>query len=444
MLNKEKNYIFLILLHVFIGVFIYYVPLVAKLYSILIIIVSLYFIVGTKNRNNEVLYAAAYVVGSEVFLRMTNGNPNHEFGKYSMIIFVVMGMFYSGFSKNALPYWIFLLLLIPSIIISTQVLNLNNHEIRKTISFNISGPLSLGLASLYTFNRKIRLSEVNNILLLIGLPIISCSIYILLYSPSIKSVLTSTASNGNLSGGFGPNQVATILGLGMFIFFIRLILVSSTKLIFAINLIIAAYISYRGMLTFSRGGMITGFIMILIFLIFIYYNSKYIGRIKLNYMIVFLTFAMFLIWIFTSYQTDGLIDKRYTNRDSMGRVKEDKFTGRVEIAEGEINMFLENPFFGVGVAKGSEIRSEQLGLSDAFASHDEVTRMLAEHGALGILALLILVITPIFLYLDNKQHIFLFCFLIFWLLSINHSAMRIAAPGFIYSLSLLKVRFDEN
>ncbi len=70
--------------------------------------------------------------------------------------------------------------------------------------------------------------------------------------------------------------------------------------------------------------------------------------------------------------------------------------------------------------------------------------MLAEHGSLGILGLLILFCVPIFLYLDNKQHVYVFCFLAFWLLTINHAAMRTAAPSFIYALSLLKVRFDEE
>ena len=37
--------------------------------------------------------------------------------------------------------------------------------------------------------------------------------YLFLYTPSIKSVLSGTGSNFATSGGFGPNQVSTILGL---------------------------------------------------------------------------------------------------------------------------------------------------------------------------------------------------------------------------------------
>lgn len=444
MKSKEKNYLFLILVHIIIGFLIYTVPFLSKIYSVFIILLGLYFVIKTKNRNNEVLYAAAYVVGSEVFLRMTGGNPNYEFAKYSVIIFILIGMFYSGFSKNAFAYWFFLLLLIPSVIISTEVLSLANQNIRKTIFFNISGPVCLGISSIYTYRRKITISELNNILLMIGLPIVSCAVYLFLFTPNIKDLVLGTGSNYDLSGGFGPNQVSTCLGLGMFIFFSRLIFVSRTKFIFIVNLFVAFYISYRGILTFSRGGMLTGFAMIIVLILVIYYHSKNIGKLKLNYFVGFLTLSLISIWLFTSYQTSGLIDKRYANKDAIGREKKDRFTGRGEIAEGELNMFYENPIFGVGVAKGSEIRSSQMGLTDLFASHDEVTRLLAEHGSLGILALLILFFTPFFLYFDNKQHIYLLSCIIFWFLTINHAAMRTAAPAFVYSLSLLKVRFDEN
>ena len=65
--------------------------------------------------------------------------------------------------------------------------------------------------------------------------------------------------------------------------------------------------------------------------------------------------------------------------------------------------------------------------------------MFAEHGSLGALALLILILTPLALYFDNKFNLFLFCFVTFWFLTINHAAMRIAAPAFVYSLALLNV-----
>ena len=443
MQKKDKNYLFLILAHILIGIIVSGFPFFSKIYGYSIIFLGLYFVVKTRNKNNEVLYASAYIVGSEVFLRMTDGNPNYEFAKYGVMVFLFLGMFYSGFSKNAVPYWIYLLLLVPSVIIATNVLNVQTN-IRTTIAFNISGPVCLGVASLYTYQRKITIQEINNILLVMGLPIITCATYLFLFTVNLKDEITSTGSNGTYSGGFGPNQVATIMGLGMFVFVSRLIISSRSKIIFIVNLLLAAYISFRGLLTFSRGGMVTGIGMLLTFMLFVYFNSKYKGKVKLNYLIIFLGIITLIVWTITSISTNGLIENRYSNKDALGRVKKDISTGREGLAEGELNMFLENPIFGVGVAKGTEIRLEDTGAITA--SHDEITRMLAEHGSLGIIALLILLFTPIILYLDNKHNIYLFSFVIFWLFTINHAAMRTAAPSFIYALALLKVKIipDEE
>jgi hypothetical protein len=437
MKKEEQSYLYLILLHVAIGIMVYVLPFTAKLYGFSILILGTYFVVKTQNRNHQALMVAAYITGSEVLLRMTGGNISYEFSKYGVIIFLFIGMYFSGLSKGATPYWLFLLLLVPSVVISTFVLDFDTN-IRTTIAFNISGPVCLALASLYTYRRKIALDQINNILLSLGLPIISCMVYLTLYTPNIRDVITSTQSNFETSGGYGPNQVATFMGLGMFIFFSRIILESKSKFLLVINLIVALNITYRGMLTFSRGGMITGFMMIVLLLLFLYFKSNYRGKVKLNYIIVLVVLAMIATWGYTSFQTGGLIDKRYANQDAKGRTKEDQFTGREDIAKDEINLFLKNPIFGVGVGKGVEARAEETGIR--VLSHDEITRMLAEHGTLGIIALLILFVTPLVLYLENKFNMFLLCFVVFWFLTINHAAMRTAAPAFVYSLSLLNVQ----
>ena len=439
---KERNYILLIILHIVIAILIYLLRPISIIYAICIPLIGLYYVVKTQNRNNEVLIVAAYIVGSEVFLRMTNGNLLYESSKYGVMIFLALGMYYSGFSKNAVPYWIYLILLLPGVIVATETLNMQT-DIRKAIAFNISGPVCLGIASIYTFNRKILVSQLNNVLLSLGLPIFSTTVYLILYTPDLKEILTGTNSTSETSGGFGPNQVATLLGVGMFVFFSRLLLQSKTKLLFIINLVILFNITYRGLVTFSRGGMLTGFVMILVLLFYLFLKTKSHGRYNLYRLFIFMSIGFFMTWVYTSNQTGGLIDKRYANKDAAGRAKESQLSGREEIWDSEIDDFLDHPVFGIGVAKALEIREEKSG-GLIIASHSEISRTLAEHGMMGIIALLIVLFTPIFLFLDNQQHIYMFCFLLFWLLTINHAAMRIAAPAFVYSLSLLKVYMDEE
>jgi hypothetical protein len=441
MTKDDIRYFQIILFHVAIGFLVFLFPFFSKIYGFAIFIIGPLYIIKTQNKNNEALIAAAYIVGSEVFLRMTGGNPLYEISKYGVMLFILIGMYFSGFSKNATPYFIFILLLIPGVVTSTFVLNYDT-DIKNAIAFNISGPACLAFASVYTFRRKIPFNEMNSILLAMGLPIVTCMTYLTFYTPNIRDIVTSTQSNFETSGGFGPNQVATILGLGMFIFVSRIILESKTKYAVIMNLIIALNISYRGIITFSRGGMITGLLMIILLLLFLYMKSNFNGRVKLNYLIVLLILTMIVTWGYSSFQTSGLIDKRYANQDATGREKESRFTGREDLAKGEIDIFLANPLFGVGVGKGVEVRKVLTG--DDSLSHDEITRMLAEHGTLGIIGLLILFLTPLFLFVENKFNMYLLCFVVFWFLTINHAAMRTAAPAFVYSLSLLNVSLGLN
>lgn len=439
MKKEDLLYLNLILFHVGIGFLVYLFPFISKIYGYGIFIIGIYYVIKKQDKNNEALIAAAYVVGSEVFLRMTGGNPLYEVSKYGVIVFILIGMYFNGFSRGALPYWFFLILLIPSVILSTLVLNAN---VKNAIAFNISGPVCLGISSLFTYRRKISLNQMNNIILSMGLPIITCTVYLIFYTPKVQDVVTSTQSNFETSGGFGPNQVATILGLGMFVFFSRIILESKTKFSIIINFLIASTIAYRGIITFSRGGMVTGLVMIILLILFLYYKSNGKGRVKLNFVLALIVTALSVVWLYTSVQTGGLINKRYANQDAEGKVKESQFTGREDVARSEIDMFLNNPILGVGVGKGAELRLKDTG--NSVLSHDEITRMLAEHGSLGILGLMILFSTPLFLYLDNKFNMYLLCFFAFWFFTINHAAMRIAAPAFVYSLTLLHVFFGKE
>ena len=175
---KEKQYILLVLFNILIGIVIFYIRPLSIVYAILIPVVGLYYVIKNQNSNHEVLYASAYIVGSEVFLRMTGGNLLYESSKYGVMVFLALGMYYSGFSKNAVPYWIYLILLLPGVIIATETLNMQT-DLRKAIAFNISGPACLGIASLYCYNRKILLSQLNGILLAAALPVFSTTIYLI-------------------------------------------------------------------------------------------------------------------------------------------------------------------------------------------------------------------------------------------------------------------------
>ncbi|MBW4360390.1 O-antigen ligase family protein [Flavobacterium taihuense] len=441
MKKEELSYVYLILFHAFLGVLVYVFPFISKIYTLTLFVFGVFYIVKNRNKNNEALIISAYVVSVEVLLRMTDGMILNEFGKYSIMIFMFLGMVYSGFLKNAIMYWLFLILLVPSIVISTLSLNFDT-DIRKAIAFNISGPVCLGFCSIYCYQRKVSFDRLKAIIAAFSLPLIATSVYLFLFSPSVKDVVTGTQSNFATSGGFGPNQVSTILGLGVFVFFVQLLLNSKSRLLQIVNASFVLVFAFRGIVTFSRGGVMTAIGMIFILLVVLYLQASFTIKPKIGLIVIVSFLAGLGVWGYSSIQTSGMINKRYANEDALGRKKKSQLSGREVLIESELQMFLDNPILGVGVGKNKEIRRQQTGID--LASHNEITRMLAEHGSLGLIDLLILFCTPLFLFVNNRQNILALSFLAFWLLTINHAAMRLAAPAFVYALSLLKVYTVET
>ncbi|UTN04586.1 O-antigen ligase family protein [Flavobacterium bizetiae] len=437
MRNIKLSYSFLLVIHVVIALVVFIIPFLSKLYALLIPIVGFFIVYQAKNANNEVLYVAAYLVGVEVFLRMTGGNFNNEFVKVNVIFFMLLGMIYNNFSINAFLYWFFLILLIPGILVTSTIFN-PAIDIKKSLVFNLSGPICLALSSIYMFKRRILFSDLQNVLVAMGLPIVSTTVYLFLFNPSVRDVVTGTQSNFETSGGFGPNQVSTALGLGVFIFFTQFILFSKSKLAITLNGILVLFITYRGIVTFSRGGVITAVVMVVCVLFLLYVYSSPRGKSKFILVFVLTGFMAVGVWTYSSFQTNGLIEKRYANQDARGREKKDRLGGREQIMGEEFKLFMDNPILGVGAGMGKQIRKEAFG--EEVASHNEITRMLSEHGLFGIFGLLILIVTPFVVYINNRQHLYFLSFFVFWLLTINHAAMRTAAPAFVYAMSLLFVQ----
>lgn len=438
--SVEKHYVLVLFAHVILGVILFHYPKLCSFYGLAIAVFGLVYIIRNKNRNHEILQVAGYFVGVEVLIRMTHGFLNYEFVKYSVVVLVALGLLHSGFSKKALLYWVYLLALIPSVVFHHDMYA-SSRDVLNEISFSLSGPVCLGFLAIYCYKKKITLATMQRVLICIGLPILSCAIYVMLYSPEISIYLRGVNSNYWFSGGFGPNQVASTLGLGMFVFFVQFVLNSPTKIRLWINFFIFSLMCYLGLLTFSRGGMITGCLVCIVLLISIYYNSKSYGKLKSWQGLLYFTVTLIAVVSLISYQTNGLIEKRYANRDHRGNLRPDKASDRKEIAFEEVNMFIKNPVFGIGTSNADQIRKNRIGKK--VQSHDELTRLLAEHGSLGLINILILIIIPLRLFLKFKEDVFIITFFTFWFLTINHSGMRIAAPALIYALMLLKISIDD-
>lgn len=441
-MKNKLGYSALIAIHIIFGGLVYFNESLGKLYFIIALIYFLQKIVTASNSKKSlyILIGCAYFVGAEILFRMTKSAVSYEASKYIVILFSLMGMFYKGVSGRAYPYFIFLICLVPSIFVASMLISYEAN-FRKNVLFVLSGPICLGMAALFCYDKKISRKQLDDVLLYILLPLISLTTYLFLYTPSIKEVISGTGSNPATSGGFGPNQVATVLGLGMFLIGTRLFVMPSKLGIKVLNIIIFVAISFRAVVTFSRGGVITALICIATFIMSYFFHSSWVIRGKLLKQLVLFMSIITITWVISSNQTMGLIDKRYANENALGEEKADLSTGRLTLFMDEIEGFIKNPFIGTGASGSKEQRIEEgeIGL----ASHNEVSRILGEHGIMGIIILGILIFAPLIYRSQNNKNYYFYAFLCFWFATINHSSMRIAAPGFIYALALLNVTNEK-
>ncbi len=435
----ENKRTVLIIIHVIIGGLLT-LPFFSRIYGFIILAVPILILLYTKNRNEEAFIFSSYLVGAEVFIRMSNGFVLYESGKYGVILFLIFGIligeFRQKFSLNYISY-IFLLLLG---IVFTQVPE--NESIRKAIAFNLSGPIVLGVSSFYFYHRKITREQLFRALFFMLLPLLSMVTYLYFRTPDLKEIVFGATANFATSGGFGPNQVSTAIGLGIFIIAVFILLKKRITGFVFIDALLLIYFIYRGLLTFSRGGIITG-IAALVFFLFFYslYQRRSLVIIS-KYLIMGGLFTVG-IWLYTSNITGGMLDNRYAGKNAKGVQKEDISSGRIDILEEQIKSFVDNPF-GIGVGNGKYKRQLRLNHVTA-ASHNEVGRLIEEHGIIGFVLLVGLLMIPLFSFWNGNNYERAFCiaFYLLWFLTINHSAMRIAFPGFIYALSLMKIIDNE-
>ena len=414
---------------------------ILKIVWVLIIGVFIINIIFKSNRNEEAFLFAAYISAAEVFIRMSKAMILYETGKYSVILFLIIGVFVGKFKQKFSVTLAFYLLLLLLGIAFTRVPE--GEYIRKAIAFNLSGPFVLGISGLYFYKRNITKENLMNALFFMLLPLFSMVTYLYFKTPDLREIVFASAANFQTSGGFGPNQVSTILGLGIFIISVLILLNKRITGYVLLDVFVLLYFVYRALLTFSRGGLITGIVAIISFVIFYSLFKKLSLGTFISYAGLTAIFIV-SVWLYTSNITGGMLDNRYAGKNAKGVQKKDVSSGRVAILNEQIASFLENPL-GIGVGNGKYKRQGTIGHVTA-ASHNEVGRLIEEHGIIGFIILLLLLGLPLLNFWngDNYNRAFTTAFYLFWFLTINHSAMRIAFPGFIYGLSLLNITHEKE
>ena len=201
--------------HIPFGVFLRQAPDgVARLHALGIIALGVFWS-GSPRTVHRTVLCAAYVAGAEVLWRMTGGTVVYEFGKYAVVGLLVLATIQAPRAgKLSLAPLGYFVLLLPSIMQTLSALG-NLSDARREISFNLSGPVCLAACAFFFSNFALRNLPFRKLAIALAAPTLSVGAIAgrstLDAGPMIRF---TTQSNFVTSGGFGPNQVSAVLGLG--------------------------------------------------------------------------------------------------------------------------------------------------------------------------------------------------------------------------------------
>ncbi len=435
------NAVFWLFFHVFLGV--------SGLFSRYIFIGWFYFlminfITLTKKQQQQVLpLFLGYLIPSELFGRMIGGNPflPWELGKYLGMLLLLYGILLNKKQyKGVAGGWI-LILSFPGLLLSMLV----SENLYIDIAFNYLGLFNLCLSIVYFANYQLVPGQIKIIFKAIILGAVMVLAYSFFRTPDFSNIEFVLGANFSVTGGFGSNQVASILGLAfglsIFLWLLQIPLFKSELL----NLGLPAVFLFWALLSFSRGGVLSALLSIFLILILVPKRSGayFLRKLNLN-LVLGLIILLPLIAFYANKLTNGQLLLRYSG-ETYGTLYGDKeknlsqlTTGRWDILLNDIAIWQENFIVGAGVGQSAKIRPEYG--EEKIVAHVEVSRLLSEHGFLGLVISLIYLISPIVLFFNAKSSfqkaLIVFAFTIAISTSM-HSAMRTFITPFFYGLGFV-------
>jgi hypothetical protein len=446
LIDTKAGYVTLILIHLFLGVMLKVYPVIVALAYPIFFLLFMVDVLYNLDSGSRAGFYALHMIGYEMIYRMAGAPFSWEMGKYASIILLLFGLFVGG--RKYFP-WIFaflLVLLIPAIFFTEHP---DPERLNNMIMFNISGPLSLVVAGLYFYKRGVFQDVYFHQLKWAFLPAFSIIAGLSVVANLATVEFTSVQSSFGASGGFGPNQVSTVLG--WFIMLALLYKINGERITpFSwLDWGMLFYLVLRALLTFSRGGVMGSALALMGSLAVLYFSYPGFRRQLIKSMpYVFLSLAFFAgVFIFANQMTNNYLLYRYQGLSTTEALTGVRYgsasmlTGRDKIMKADYLVFLEHPGFGVGYGMGEKYRARYYG--ESAAAHTEFSRLLSEHGILGILFMLVGMIgLPIYFFFAEKHPLTRCFFIAFYLLSMFtmfHAAMRLALPGVLFGAAFMRV-----
>ena len=454
LIDPSKNFLWTIV-HILMGVLCVFDASVIIFWFYLFIFSSLSKIISIflyQNSVNIFIPFIIYISSFDVLGRMLKSSPfiPWELSKY-FIIFVSIILLISNKIKIKMNLgFLLFILLIPSLIVIESP-----RVTFSDIASYLFGPLSMSLLIIILSNYKIDKTLFDASLRLIWLTSVTVLVYVILKTPDYADLSFSLSADFETTGGFGSNQISTILGVGMFLSFYAWMNKISFSSYHTLDGVFIGLFAYQGFLTFSRGGMVVSIFLTLVYY-FLFTTSESYQKTKSKkklkpayYFLVAMAILIISFWIIQVI-SGGNVVLRYLG-ETNATLSGDKIksintvtTGRFAILLADLNLWYENFIFGVGAGASKFLRGNNL---EGIAPHIEFSRMLAEHGVFGLLYLLILLFMGFKSYNKNVKDInraIIVCMFLLGMGTAMHSSMRTFVTPIFIGMSTMTILKEED
>ena len=154
--NKARHA--LIALHFLLGLIAVYAASFFKFYYLGFFMVSIFIIVFKETTKNRITpFIIAYFVGMELLIRLSGAILLDQFGKYSIILLILVSLIKTNRIYHIKPkvFVLFIMLMLVSLLFMNESYN-RNVEL---VSFYLSGPICLALCVIYFYQMKMEFNR---------------------------------------------------------------------------------------------------------------------------------------------------------------------------------------------------------------------------------------------------------------------------------------------
>ena len=327
-----------------------------------------------SRRPGPIVAITVYAGLGDVLWRVAGARGPYEASKYAIAIgFTVLVVRFIPHPKNLAPGLTVILLLVPASILT--VFQFGPIAAREYIVGNLLGLVALVTAGVACSNLRMRPREIRGLYLIALSPIVSLTALTTAATRGAGSDLQFVdEANFVAAGGFGPNQVSSILCFGGLLVVLTVLQPRVGWHIRAIALVAGCWMVGQAVLTFSRGGVFALVLAAAAIGLTALTQSGQRSRIIVAAGVLIVIALQILSW--AGAFTGGASDERFTSVDT---------TNRSEIARTDVDLFLAQPW-GVGVG----ISPAERDYPGEATAHTEATRLMAEHGMAGLGVIVIL------------------------------------------------------